>query len=110
MTKKLINEDKINELRELDDSNEVLKELIELFITTTTTKMQKMEELLASKDHPALRKEAHSLRSSSANLGAEILSQLATEMEYLKEEEKFGELFAKIKSQFMEVKEALLKL
>lgn len=84
----LINPTKISELKELDDdgSDSVLKELIALYLDSTPPKLKKMTESFAAQDFATVRKEAHSLRSSSLTLGAETLSQYASDIEYAKED------------------------
>ena len=84
----LINPTKISELKELDDdgSDDVLKQLIGLYLESTPPKLQKMSESFAAQDFSTVRKEAHSLRSSSLTLGAETLSQYASDIEYAKED------------------------
>lgn len=85
---KTINLEKISELKELDDdgSDSVLKELIGLYLVSTPPKLKKMSESFALSDFVTVRKEAHSLRSSSLTMGAEALSHLAAEIEYAKED------------------------
>ena len=83
-----INPEKISELKELDDdgSDSVLKELIDLYLDSTPPKLVKMSECFAANDLASVRKEAHSLRSSSLTLGAEVISQYASDIEYAKED------------------------
>lgn len=82
-----INGQKIAELKELDDdgSDSVLRELINLFLASTPAKLGKILESHYLRDYPTARKEAHSLRSSSLTLGAEVLSQCAHDIEYAKD-------------------------
>ena len=109
--KHLLNEEKVNALLELDDSGEVLKELIDLFLSNTSQK------LLSLAQSPGVRESnkriAHELRSSSANLGADALSQMASDLEYLPESSdyqvKASELIQNMQSNFDEVKTLLLK-
>lgn len=84
-----INPEKISELKELDDdgSDTVLKELIELYLDSTPPKLQKMTDYFTTGDLASVRKEAHSLRSSSLTLGAEVISQYASDIEYAKEDD-----------------------
>jgi HPt (histidine-containing phosphotransfer) domain-containing protein len=85
---KTINFDKIAELKELDDdgSDSVLKELIALYLDSTPQKIKKMNDCYLIQDFLTIRQEAHSLRSSSLTMGAEALSQLASDIEYAKED------------------------
>ncbi len=81
-----LNPDKLSELKELDEdgSDTVLKELINLYLKTSPPKIKKLQELIEAKDFSSARKEAHSLRSSSLTMGAEILAQYASDIEYVK--------------------------
>jgi HPt (histidine-containing phosphotransfer) domain-containing protein len=81
--KRTVNPEKIQELFELDDDGEVLKELINLFIPSTQKKLERLSELLSSADSAEIKPLAHEMRSSCANVGAEVLSDLATQLEYL---------------------------
>lgn len=107
---------KISELRELDDdgSDSVLKELVSLFLQSTPPKLKKIIECYYLKDFSTVRKEAHSLRSSSLSLGAEVLSQLAHDLEYAKEgpelETQMGEAIKKLNPEFLSLKAELEKL
>jgi HPt (histidine-containing phosphotransfer) domain-containing protein len=70
-------------LKELsgDDGGEFLVTLIELFLTSTPKKVQKMKEALGRNDAKTVSFEAHSLKSSAASLGALAVSKIATEIE-----------------------------
>lgn len=108
--KQTINPEKINELRELDDDGEVLKELINLFLPSTEAKLSRLTTLSTQ---PDIKPIAHEMRSSCANLGAEILSDLATQLEYLPIDSAYAEnakgIVEKMKSEFVEVKKNLEK-
>jgi HPt (histidine-containing phosphotransfer) domain-containing protein len=112
---KTINFDKIAELKELDEdgSDSVLKQLIGLYLDSTPPKLTKMNVFFAAQDFVSVRKEAHSLRSSSLTLGAEVLSQFASDIEYAKEENATATIGAGIHnavSEFENVKSELRKL
>lgn len=55
--------------------------IVDAFKDVSLNQMKMMEEAVAGNDAGKLRKEAHSLKSSSANLGATALSQLCVELE-----------------------------
>jgi two-component system sensor histidine kinase/response regulator len=80
----MINPQTLEELKSLDDdgSNATLKELINLYLSSTPQKITRMEDFLQSQDYVALKKEAHSLRSSSLSLGAELMGELSSKIEY----------------------------
>lgn len=106
--KQTINNDKIQELIELDGDGEVLKELINLFIPGTESKLARLAGMSAQ---PEIKLLAHEMRSSSANLGAEILSDLATQLEYLSVDENYQQnakgIVQKMNAEFLEVKKIL---
>jgi HPt (histidine-containing phosphotransfer) domain-containing protein len=106
--KQTINNDKIQELIELDGDGEVLKELINLFVLGTESKLNKLSGMSAQ---PEIKLLAHEMRSSSANLGAEILSDLATQLEYLPVDENYQQnvkgIVQKMNAEFLEVKKIL---
>lgn len=80
--KAIINPTKLDELRQLDDGiSEVLNKIIDMFLTAGPAHLMKMKEGLALKDLKILLHEAHNLKSSSANLGAERISWLAQMIE-----------------------------
>lgn len=106
--KQTINQEKINELLELDEDGEVLKELINLFLPSTESKLSKLSEVSSQSEIKLI---AHEMRSSCANLGAEILSDLATQLEYLPAdsayEQKSQKIIDQMKAEFVEVKKIL---
>lgn len=80
----MINPQNLEELKSLDDdgSNSTLKELIRLYLQSTPEKIARMDEFLVALDLVSLKKEAHSLRSSSLSLGAELMGELSSKIEY----------------------------
>lgn len=93
-----LNMAKIQELKDLDDdgSNETLKEIIVAFVHSSPPKIARMKKFLSEKNIPEIRKEAHSLRSSSLIFGADHLSDLLAKIEYSDErlQENCDEAFA----------------
>lgn len=106
--KQTINPERIQELMELDEDGEVLKELINLFIPSTELKLTKLSGMTAQSEIKLL---AHEMRSSSANLGAEILSDLATQLEYLPVDSNYQQnasgIVQKMSAEFVSVKNIL---
>ncbi len=106
--KQTINNDKIQELIELDGDGEVLKELINLFVPGTESKLNKLSGMSSQ---PEIKLLAHEMRSSCANLGAEVLSDLATQLEYLPVDSNYQQsastLVQKMNAEFVEVKKIL---
>lgn len=106
--KQTINNDKIQELIDLDGDGEVLKELINLFVPGMETKLNKLSGMTSQ---PEIKLLAHEMRSSSANLGAEILSDFATQLEYLPVDDTYqqnaSEIVQKMNAEFLAVKKIL---
>ena len=60
---------------------EFLAELIDTYCQETPQLIETLEQALARNDAPAFQRTAHSIKSSSASLGALPLSDLARELE-----------------------------
>ncbi|MCG2586120.1 response regulator [Massilia sp. TS11] len=61
----------------------LVERVVQAFIHDTPQQIKRMREAAAIDDSESLRKAAHSLKSASANIGAETLSQQARELEQL---------------------------
>src|SRR4051812_12314050 len=75
----------LDTLRQLDKPGTVglVEELSSLFLTDTPKRILKMENALRNGDFNTVRTEAHSLKSSSGNLGANQFSKLCKQIENL---------------------------
>lgn len=75
----------LNGIREMGGShgNQILTQVIEEFLEDLPQQVKAIESAIAQLDAEALRKSAHSLRSSSANLGGIALSEFCAELERL---------------------------
>ena len=73
----------IDSLKELggEDDPGLLTELIDLFLADAPTYMVMLREAIESDDPAAMERAAHTLKSSSANIGALQLSELCRELE-----------------------------
>ena len=78
----------IKSLRDMAGVNadKILTEIIDNYLEDAPQLLQQIREALAQADSDALRIAAHTLRSSSANLGAIVLAQLCKELEALGQE------------------------
>lgn len=90
MSKQTLNLEKIQELKDLDGDGEVLKELIQLFLPGTEKKLVKIQAFLDEKSFISIKGIAHEMRSSCANLGAEVLSDFSTQLEYLPQDDEYS--------------------
>lgn len=82
----------LDELRELggDDDPGLLLELIDLFLADAPRQLEEMSRGFATNDARLLERAAHTLKSSSANLGAMTLSSLCKRMEEIARENELA--------------------
>ncbi|HVJ65820.1 MAG TPA: Hpt domain-containing protein [Bdellovibrionota bacterium] len=73
----------LEELKQLEGDRypTLLQDLLELYVDWAPGVVAKIEEAVKTQDHPTLESEAHSLKSSSGNLGATKLQQLCHDLE-----------------------------
>jgi PAS domain S-box-containing protein len=86
------------------------KRLVGIYMETAPDNLQKLESALSEADCPTARMMAHSLKSSSANMGAMRLSDLCRRMEAAAAEEKLeasADLLTEINREFENVSVAL---
>jgi CheY-like chemotaxis protein/HPt (histidine-containing phosphotransfer) domain-containing protein len=102
----------LEELRTMigDTAPEFVNELIDLFQSDTPELLAKMRKAIAERDTTALRRTAHSGRGTSANLGANRLSELFGELEQSAKSGITGdamECLARIDAEYQRVADAL---
>jgi len=87
-----IDKSALQQIAELDpdQSGELLNSIIDSYIDNATTLMRDLREAVASKDIEGATRAAHSLKSSSANVGAMKLSSLCAETESFGRNEKMS--------------------
>ncbi|MES2299335.1 MAG: response regulator [Pseudomonadota bacterium] len=80
-----INRDALANIRALsrERGDALVQKVILAYVDDTPAQLQTLRLAIAAVDAATLRKAAHSLKSSSANVGAEALAQLCKEMESL---------------------------
>ncbi len=61
----------------------LVQRVVTAYVDDTPRHLQTLRRAIAGLDTDALRKVAHSLKSSSANVGADVLAQLCKDMEQL---------------------------
>ena len=96
----------LNSFREIDS----LEEVIELYLTESPKLLKKITEAIANDDPSNLRDGAHSLKSTSATLGAKTLAELSQTLEEMTRAGNTTEasaLIAKIETEYRLVKAAL---
>jgi HPt (histidine-containing phosphotransfer) domain-containing protein len=102
----------IEELRSLqtDDEEDVVLEIIQIFIKTTTEMFKNMNQANSQKNLEPLRIMAHTLKSSTASVGAMKLCELVTEIEKLAkagQKEEISEILIKAEQEFKSVQKEL---
>jgi HPt (histidine-containing phosphotransfer) domain-containing protein len=65
-----------------DGEPDLIVELIDLYIADAELRGAVMRDALSKKDEPSLKGAAHSLRGSSANLGARQMAKICEELEH----------------------------
>jgi HPt (histidine-containing phosphotransfer) domain-containing protein len=80
-----INFDVLQNLRELDDEEDpdFLGELIQIYLLDAPQHLAAMKEAIFLGDADSLKLASHTLKSSSANLGAVCFSEVCKELEYM---------------------------
>jgi HPt (histidine-containing phosphotransfer) domain-containing protein len=107
--------DAIDNLRELnpEDGGAFLKEIVDIYIEDTPKRITDLRTTLASADISAFTRAAHTIKGSSANVGAQILKGIAERLEFISKKEGLGgvaPLIADCETEFAQVKAELLKL
>jgi HPt (histidine-containing phosphotransfer) domain-containing protein len=89
---------------------DLLKKVAELYLKNTPSLLDSLRNALAANDPEAMYKAAHALKSSSANLGAISLAEVAKDLELRgrrRSLEGAGELLARAEERYGEVKKQL---
>jgi HPt (histidine-containing phosphotransfer) domain-containing protein len=63
-------------------SPEMVVELVDVYVSNSAEQIQKLDKALACGDLKAISAEAHSLKSSSANMGATVLGEACRSLEH----------------------------
>jgi HPt (histidine-containing phosphotransfer) domain-containing protein len=102
----------LTELRELGGEEDpgLIAELIDIFLSDAPQRLQDISKGLATGDLQIVERAAHTLKSSSANIGAIGLSRICREMEQIAREKKLDAiqpLLVRSKQAMSEVQSAL---
>jgi len=103
-----VNQETVDGLHELMEDE--FNALVESFLEDTTRLLDSIETAAGSGDADALSRDAHALKSSSANMGALGVSDYARQMEFLGKEGLLGnsaDLIARVKEEFDRAREIL---
>lgn len=115
MNNPVLNLNQLNALRQLNPANgvSILKKLILIYLKSAPSFLSQIEDAIQGKDSLMLRRAAHTLKSSTANIGAETLADICRQLEDLGDNEQIDEaakLLAKLQHEFLQVTIALEKL
>ena len=109
----IIDESAIDALRSMDDGDDgFLKEMITIYLEETPPIIKSLQAGLDNKDKELFIRSAHTLRSSSANVGAMALSELGKELETIGKNggsNNVKEKTNKVVEEYEKVKKALEK-
>ncbi len=98
--------DSIRALQCEGDPN-IVSELISIYLEDSTARLFEINRTVAIGDPAQIRRAAHALRGSSANLGANALAALCALLEYSTGTAGAAELAARIEVEFENVRAAL---
>ncbi len=88
----------------------IVAELIEMFLADTPLQLAEMRQALLDGDAAIVQRAAHTLKSSSASLGAQALASLCGALELLARDgqlDRAGEHLVQIEAAFAQVEAAL---
>ena len=93
-----------------DKGEMLLQRVLHAFIGDTPRRLASLREAIAAGNAASIRKAAHSLKSASANVGADTLAQLSKDMEQLGRNDTTGgaaALLATMEQEFSAVRDTL---
>jgi HPt (histidine-containing phosphotransfer) domain-containing protein len=95
----------LQNLRDLSpgDNGEFFREIVGIFLADTPLRLTELDECLRSQDVVKLVRTAHSIKGSSANLGAQLLRAAAERLEHAAREappSQIEPMVAEIRRQF----------
>jgi len=111
----VINLKKLNTYRQLglNGDNTFLKRLLSVYLSSAPVSFSQIEQAIQIRDYKILRYAAHTLKSSSANVGAEKFSEMCQQLENfakMQQIELTDELLVKIRAEFEQVIKTLQEL
>ena len=111
----IIDQQSIENLRALNpgDNDEFLREIIVIYLDDTPLRLTELDQSLAAGDNPKFTRAAHSIKGSSANLGALAVRAVAEKLEHQSAKQGLGgvaPLLAEVKAEFARAHAELSKL
>jgi histidine phosphotransfer protein HptB len=110
-----IDQEAISNLRDLNpgDGGEFLREIVAIYIEDTPKRIAELKACLKSGDAATFTRAAHTVKGSSANVGAQVLKAIAERLEHISRKEglgSVGQLIADCEAEFGRVTVELRKL
>ncbi|HNP26351.1 MAG TPA: Hpt domain-containing protein [Nitrosomonas sp.] len=104
----ILNQEQLNVIRNLDPAcgDALVNKILQVFLETSVDLTRQIEEAINNTDAESLRHAAHTLKSSSANVGAESLSVIAQKLELCGksgEFEQVGQLHDNLQQRYQKV-------
>lgn len=95
-SEEVLDMDVIQALKELggDGDASLFQELLALYVDDSTQQLERLGEALSRNDLKVAERIAHTLKSSSANLGAMTMSRLCLQMEQCGREQRLADMGA----------------
>jgi HPt (histidine-containing phosphotransfer) domain-containing protein len=93
---------------QIESEPDLIVELIDLYLVDAPRQMTVMRKAMAETDKPSLKRAAHSLKGSSANLGANQMAALCAELEhaeYANSLQSVGALVTRLEQEFESVRQ-----
>jgi HPt (histidine-containing phosphotransfer) domain-containing protein len=110
-----IDPEAIANLRELNpgDNGEFLREIVAIYVEDTPKRIADLKSCLASGDVVTFTRAAHTIKGSSANVGAQVLMAMAERLEVISRKEGLGGvsgLIADCEAEFERVRVELARI
>lgn len=102
----------VEQLRDLDPDGDFFDRLVTAYLIKSPNDLSQLRDAIACKDSESVRMAAHSLKGSSANLGAMTLFSLCNELEMAGSHADLSEarhLFEAIQAEYARVRTALIE-
>jgi two-component system sensor histidine kinase/response regulator len=107
-----INRQYLQQLLDIDPDagQQLMLEIARIYLDTSEEGMQQIEHAVLAEDNVALSRASHTLKSSSANVGAQTLSELCRRLEMLGRESKVNEAMPLLEELRQAYRQATLEL
>ena len=103
----------IEQLREMDPEEAFLQKIITAYLEKSPIDISQLQAARSASDAEALRIAAHSFKSSSYNLGAQVLAELCKELEQMGRDQNLSQaddFISLIETEYRRVENALIEI